>query len=74
MKQTGEWVNSRTIYTQDIDYVTARGVILAFVRPEDGKWAVFNMADIKLRHTPRDITYSTLDEAKAVAEAIVAMT
>ena len=71
MKQTGTWQKSRTAYTNDYDYMSPRGIMLAFVRPEGDKWDVLNMLD--KNYTPEGITCNTLEEAKAVAEALVAM-
>ena len=72
MKQTGEWRKSRTKYIHDYDYMLPSGTMLAFVRPEGDKWEVFNM--LSPYFGTREIICDTLEEAKAVAVALVAMT
>ena len=63
------------MFPKDWDYIvdTDEQNILAFVRPAiaSGKWGVYDMLDVDPMAV--EITCNTLEEAKAVAEAIVAM-
>ena len=71
MTNKGEWQKSRTVYTHDYDYMSPSGKILAFVRPEGDKWGVYNM--LVRDYIEQEITCNTLEEAKAVAMAMVVM-
>ena len=67
MKQTGEWVRDDGFNSicPDYDYRVA-GRTRAYIRLGNGKFMVVHAGK-------GDLTFDTLEEAKAVAEALVAM-
>ena len=67
MKQTGEWVRDDGFNSicADYDYRIA-GRTRAYIRLVNGKFMLIHVGK-------GDLTFDTLDEAKAVAEALVAM-
>ena len=65
MTSKGIWRKGTKSFPLDLDYIF-NGQIRAYVRPKDDKFEVVNSArDGKI--------FNTVDEAMAVAEALVAM-
>ena len=65
MTSKGIWRRGTKSFPLDFDYIF-NGQIRAYVRPKNGKYVVITTA-------LEDKIFDTLDEAKAVAEALVAM-